>query len=104
MEPTPASIAESVLSLVADYTGCRREQLNLDTALNQDLGVDGDDACELLDAFAKKFGVDLSRFHYDRYFGSEAGGLPVLGFGSSCAPLTIRDLVQMVDQRTWGVL
>jgi hypothetical protein len=104
VESSPNLVAEAVLNLVAECTGCSRGQLSLDTALNQELGVDGDDAAELLEAFARKFGVDLSRFPYDRYFGNETTMLSVFEIGSSTAPLTIRDLVQMADQRTWGVL
>lgn len=97
MEADPKLLAQAVLKLVAECAGVDVEQISLDTAINLDLGVDGDDAAELLEAFSSRFAVDLATFRFDRYFGSEG-----LGFGGSMAPLTIRDLVQMADPRTWG--
>lgn len=35
------------------------------------MGIDGDDAIEFMEAFSKKFDVDLSAFEFDKYFGSE---------------------------------
>lgn len=44
------------------------------SVVQDDLGIDGDDAVELIVEFSKRFKVDMSDFPYSRYFGPE--GLP----------------------------
>ncbi|PZU85840.1 MAG: hypothetical protein DI527_20760 [Chelatococcus sp.] len=62
------------------------------------LGVDGDDAVDLLMHLRKRFGTSFEQFPYDRYFGPEAG--PPLGFlwkwltGRPLEKLTVRDLAR----------
>ena len=102
MGDDPKILAQAVISLVAECAGVSMQQISLDTAINLDLGIDGDDACELLEAFSSKFDVDLSTFQFDRYFASEAC-LPWLSFTrASRAPICIRDLVQMAYPEMWG--
>ena len=48
--------------------------------IGQDLGVDGEDAEELLSLFSSHFNVDISGFHIGDYFGAEAGINPPLAF------------------------
>ena len=45
-------------------------------SLFHDLGVDGDDAYELLEAYAFKFNVDTKEFRFDDYFGPEEPATP----------------------------
>ena len=83
--------------------------MTLETRINLDLGVDGDDGAELLDAFAKRFAVDIESFANARYFGPEAGASPmsffrrILGVSGvrgtqSLHPLFIKDLVELVNR------
>jgi hypothetical protein len=98
----PKILAHAVLSFIAECARVNMQQISLDTAINLDLGIDGDDASELLEAFSSKFGVDLSTFRFDRYFASEPSLLWLFLAGGSRAPLTIRDLVQIAYPKTWG--
>ncbi len=40
--------------------------------IEEDLGIYGDDAAELLFEYASKFNVDLSQFNFDLYFNKES--------------------------------
>lgn len=53
--------------------GVDQTSITLDTRLGRDLGMDGDDAYEFLTTYHQEFGVDLTDFPYDDYFGPEAG-------------------------------
>jgi acyl carrier protein len=74
-------IEQTILRFVAEETGYNPKRLALDSRLAQDIGVDGDDAVELLQKFEKIFEVDLTSLydHWDQHFGPEGGG-PGMGF------------------------
>lgn len=67
-----SKVEENVIELVVRLTGANVSQVFVETSLREDLGVDGDDAIELIQQFAIIFGVDISMFRYAEYFGSEA--------------------------------
>lgn len=50
------------------------------TRLRQDLGLDGEDAEYVLEAFSLHFDVNIDGFRFNDYFGPEAGINPVLSF------------------------
>ena len=62
---------ERVRRLVARETGVRPERIRPESTLFGDLGVDGDDADELFEAFAAEFRVDLGPLQLSRHFGGE---------------------------------
>lgn len=89
---------------------CRvsRESLTPSTRLLHDLGIDGDDAVEILTDFGKRFGVDLSSFPFQRYFGSEVGAgirwlvRKVHGRDAiRLASITLQDLLDAANQGRW---
>jgi acyl carrier protein len=113
---TSIETRQKVIQFIAHQINEKPEKIFLETRINIDLGVDGDDAVELLDEFSKHFNVDLSYLQYDKYFGPEAGGGDLISlifwtlywtyckvFGkiynpsSSVAPITIQDLVKAVE-------
>jgi len=96
----PPETVEAVLDLICRCTGAPRRKIVLDAALGDALGIDGDDAADLLNAFAAAFKVDLSAFDFEAYFGREAGFNPfvwlygkVTGTLPTYKPLTVRALV-----------
>jgi hypothetical protein len=89
----------------------------METTLFGDLGVDGADGPELIQAFAKEFRVDISSFDACRHFGPEAGfsllhsivqffRMEVLGEDVHSAadklPIAIRDLVTAAEVKRWS--
>ena len=95
---------EEVISFIREWLGCSEKNLSLDTRIGQDLGVDGDDAIELLEEYSRRFSVDLSEFQYNDYFGPEAALNPfyliyhlfiwLTKNRTILKPLYIRDLVE----------
>lgn len=69
------TIEHEVIAFVADFTGFAPGKIKQESTLFGDLGVDGADGWELVDAFGKEFSVDIRNFHSDRHFGPE--GLPL---------------------------
>ncbi len=65
--------ASDVIDFVSEFTGVDSAKIDLDTTINEDLGVDGDDGYDFLLAFSKKFNVDMSGVD-KTYFGGE--GIP----------------------------
>ena len=51
-----------VCSFIADEAGRDENKMEGGTMLEKDLGIYGDDACELIVKFGKHFHVDVSRF------------------------------------------
>jgi uncharacterized protein DUF1493 len=105
-----ADLSERVMQMIADQTGFRRSGMRPDTDLARDLGVDGDDARELLLRFGGDFNVNLVNLQFDRHFGPEAGFnlLALLRpsrwrWQSERVPLTIADLVEAARTRSWPI-
>lgn len=78
--------------------------LTRNTLLQKDLKIWGDDAVDFLEAFGKKFDVDLSTFKIDLYFRTEGGFSMFNSFfkeKNKYKALTIGDLEDAVNK---GVL
>ena len=106
-----ADISTGVISFVARQTGVKVNRVNLDTAINFDLGIDGDDGSEFVEAFSKTFQVDMTGFRFDEYFGPEGlGCVPALilswlwsrkAEGNTPARLVVSELVKAATQGSW---
>jgi hypothetical protein len=111
-----SDLVARVISFVAKERAIRPERITLDTTLWCDLGADGADGWDLIDAFGKEFEVDLSGFDPTKHFGPEASATPaslltwlieewllkrdpheVWGI----APITIRDLIESAEKKHW---
>jgi len=83
----------------------RSGKVDLGMDLRQDLGIDGDDAEELLQRFCVAFEVDAQDFQFSEHFGPEAGFEPItwllaklLGWRRKLKPLTVRALVNAAER------
>lgn len=105
-------LLEEVKTFVAEFWREPKGRLSAETSVNDELGMDGDDGVEFMQAFSLHFGVDLSAFPHERYFGPEAGANPIsiaagivrrlaTGRWSSLTPLTLRDLAGVAQRRRW---
>lgn len=54
--------------MIADRTGYRRSELRPETDLFQDLGVDGDDALDLLIRLRDDFAINMDEVQFKRHF------------------------------------
>ena len=104
---------KEIIDFVADFTGTNKAVITLDTAVNDDLGVDGEDGYEFLLAFSERFDVDISNIQ-KTYFGPEGfnpltiifvalyafiSGL--LGFPDKHSKLTVSQLITSAEKGIW---
>lgn len=86
---------------IAATLGTKLESLSDHASLFHDLGVDGDDASDLINGFAAQFNVSLEGFDFQKYFGAETASGPIAFFvelftkekSAKLCPLRISDLV-----------
>lgn len=64
-------IDDKLIALIRNKSGEPTMTINEHTRLASDLGLQGDDAFELLEEYGKEFEVDISRFYADNYFFGE---------------------------------
>jgi hypothetical protein len=103
------TIEDDVKRYIAQELRVRYDGLTLATRLQQNLGVDGADGWEFMEAFGRRYGVDLGEFRTGLHFGPEAGCNPVvflllLVHRPRCmkfVPITVGDLVQAARSRQW---
>ena len=103
-----------VIDFVAPQVGVATSKIKSGTRLFHDLGVDGDDGVEFMEAFCKHFQVDPSTIQIDKHFGPESAAMPWTiiwwVFSPSCRrgdgflPIRIRDLVESAQTGKWSVV
>lgn len=59
---TEAEIRKELIALITDKVGVRAEEVVPNADIEKDLGCTGDDFFELMEAYAKRFNVDMSGF------------------------------------------
>lgn len=69
--------SDDITEFLAEQTGVKRANITPESRLVEDLGLDGDDFFELEQAFARRFGVDMSGYRW--YFHHAEEGLMSLG-------------------------
>ncbi len=102
-------IFAQVRTFVAKYNGIAEEKLKADTRLFHDLGIDGDDGDELIEAFCEAFEIqDKSNMNLAEYFGPEGcnpfGFLYDLLFAREKfrkIPITLQDLAKSAQAKRW---
>lgn len=83
------------------------EPIDSNSELSRDFKIDGDDATEFLDLYAKEFDVDMSTFEFDTFFGPEAGPSPItlllhlLRRRSRKIPIRVGDLILAAERKKW---
>lgn len=60
-----------ILNFIVDIRGHYRKKITENSELEVDLKITGDDACEFLERYSEKFGVDIFKFNINKYFASE---------------------------------
>jgi hypothetical protein len=103
MEP---DIRSRVIDFVANVAGVLPSGLLPATELEQDLGITGADAQELMDQYATCFQVDMSAFDFHRHFEGEslfAGFFAKLRGNESMqfVPVTLDFLARAAQNRRW---
>ncbi len=107
-------VEKRVIEFIAAQSATSISRISPATTLFGDLGIDGDDAGDLLEAFVATFHVDLSQFEFTEHFGTEGLGcsfpvfwfLAIFGSGSpeqrvGLKAISISDLVQAARSGRW---
>lgn len=120
MTDDSANKEKEVIDFVSQYLSLSKDEATPDTSLRHDLGVDGDDAVEFLQAFSIKFNVDISSIQIEKHFGPERGPGPLFllypvmlllkwlfdwnpKVHNSFIPIKIKDLVDFVSHGRWPI-
>ncbi len=103
---TAVDVAE-VIDVVRKFVG-RRGVIDGSTRIYHDLHIAGDDAGELLDEIAKRFGVSFEGLDFHRYFPNESDAFfyflarRFLGYRDRRhAPLTVGHLTVVAQRGAW---
>ncbi len=83
-----------------------KRQLTRQTTLNYELGVDGDDADEVMGAFFERFQIAPGDYDWARYFGEEGFNpfsvlVAILRKKPKPVPLTLGMLEMAAKNRAW---
>lgn len=103
-----AEADRAIRALLHDELGCRPGTISSDADLFRDLGIDGADAVDFLDAVEREFDVDLSEMDRRRHFGPERAFTPLALLSPSWwtwrrerIPVTVHDLARAVVAGRW---
>jgi hypothetical protein len=99
---------DELIDLVARLSGHDRTTVALTSRVRDDLGIDGDDADELLQAISARWNVDWTGFEFQQYFVEEPSVgpgfvLPKLGWRKPWirSSITIAHLAAVVHLGRW---
>lgn len=93
-EVTYVSVVGFIEREITRTHGVRKEKYDVDAKIATDLGIDGDDALELLQAVERQYGVELSDIHNSGFW-PEAGIL----FSKKVKPISSHELASIVCSR-----
>ncbi len=93
------SISEQVIDLILEHAGALRDEILPEVYLEDDLGLTGDDAWELMGALHNKFNVDFTEFEFSLHFGPEAGLYVAKEYGYY--PVSVQHLIEVTEDKKW---
>lgn len=100
-------IKQQLYAIFLEQTGLREEELFPRGRLEQDYGITGDDAWELLETIHKKIGTDFSSMDFSQYFHGEAESIFSGLFNRSrerirkAYPVTVEHIFKVVEAGKW---
>jgi len=80
---------QELILFVRDQIREYKKPITRETSIENDLGITGEEAAELLSSFAERFKVDISRFEFKEYFNDEP---TVFTYTRKLLPFTIGHL------------
>lgn len=105
---TEDEIRNGLTSMITEMVGVDPQEVLLDTDIERDLSCTGDDFHELMDAYSKRFDVEMSDYRW--YFHTQEEGFNI---GSMVftppnewverIPVTPKMLAKFAVQGNWGV-
>jgi hypothetical protein len=80
---------DQLIQFIREEIGEFKVEINSLTQIEDDLGVTGDEAIDLIQKISKKFNIDIHEFDYKKYFHPEPTFLNTYG---QIKPLTIGNI------------
>ncbi len=101
------SIERKLVEFISHNSGISEKDIFLDGRLEQDYGITGDDAGEILDYMNTELGVNLSEMKFDQYFYCEGETFLNHIFNRQrlnhrkAFPVTVGHLVKVAELGRW---
>jgi acyl carrier protein len=96
---TMASTEERLISLIQRMSG--NVNVSLDSTVNLDLNIQGDDAVELIEEIHNEFGTKFNGMDMRRFFKDEGIEILLKFFKQNKTPLSVRHLLDVVERGSW---
>ncbi|MCU7932517.1 MAG: DUF1493 family protein [Candidatus Thiodiazotropha sp. (ex Codakia rugifera)] len=93
------SISKKVIELILYHSGAKEEEITEESLVEDDLGVTGDDAWDLMEDIHKEFNVNFDQFDFSLHFGPEAGFNVAEEYGYY--PVTVKHLIEIANRKQW---
>ena len=105
---THVDIAKRVQQFIADFCLLPPTKIQSTSRLEEDLGITGLDAVELIESFSETFDVDLTSFDFFKHFGPDYLFTPCFkslkykmrDYGKY--PVTVDHLVEVAQNKHWS--
>ena len=67
MDGLASATLDRVIEIVSQHAGIRKERLSVTSAIDQDVGISGDDVTEIAQALASEFGEQVCQWPWRRF-------------------------------------
>lgn len=105
MEISFESLFHLVKDIVVKETHAHPDEVQLHTRIEDDLGITGDDAWELMETFKSRFKIDMAACDHNKHYDSEGWGCILfwwcLGQAREYEPVTVEHLVRVAQEGRW---
>lgn len=111
IDPAYDRVHGRVIQIVSACTGIAADRISENSDLRRDLGIEGDDANELLERICSEFAIDMTCYDPRDFFWPEGGADPVrgllhlvrrqLGLARAKVPLSVGALTRIALQGVW---
>lgn len=106
MSDTDAGAESRIFAILTRFTSHRLSGSDASLRVEEDLGITGEGAADLMRAISTELGVDVAEFQLLRHFGPEAFGPWLLGRPAEakdygCYPVTVGHLVSVAAAGWW---
>jgi len=87
---------EVILHLLHNACGCKEANLRFKAGIEEDLGITGDDAHELLIQLSEKYKIDFQGFEFKKYFSEEGVSIFVIFYLPIAYLFVITGLIRLI--------
>jgi len=86
---------KNLIAFISKRSGVNENEINYNSLIEDDLGVSGEDAEELIIEFSKHFKVNIDEFKFNKYFDPEPSAFDFLNHNNrKKEPLTVEHLAK----------